>query len=86
MKPEYSENTVDVLINKEGPSGRPMVMVMASPSTSLDKLTGAIQKAVTRNEDLRRKLGLKGCPACAASGVHLHILDRFDEVLRVNLG
>ena len=77
---------VDIQINKEGRSGRPMAVVLTSPSVSLDKLTSVIQKEVTRNEDLRRKLGLKGCPGCAASGIDLDIRHRFDHVLRVNLG
>ena len=81
-----SENTVDIQINKEGRSGRPVATVLASPSISLDKLTGVIQREVTRNEGLRAKLGLKGCAGCAASGIDLDIRHRFDHVLSVDLG
>lgn len=81
-----SDYVVDIQVNKVGPSGRPVAVVTASPSVSLDKLTGAIQKAVTRNTDLRTKLGLKGCAGCAASGIDLDIRHRFDHVLRVDLG
>ena len=86
MKAAYSENVVDIHIDKIGPSGRPVAMVMASPSISLDRLTGALQKAVTRNVDLRKKLGLKACPGCASSGFDLDIRHRFDHVINVNLG
>lgn len=86
MEVARSDNVVDIHIDKKGPSGRPVAVVMASPSIPLDKLTGAIQKAVTRNTDLLTKLGLKGCPACAASGLDLDIRHRFDHVFQVDLG
>jgi hypothetical protein len=81
-----SDNMVDIQINKVGASGRPVATILASPSISLDKLTGIIQKQVTRNTDLRTKLGLKGCAGCAASGIDLDIRHRFDHVLTVDLG
>jgi hypothetical protein len=51
----------------------------------LDKLSGALQKAVTRNIDLRKKLGLVACAGCAASGIDLDIRHRYDHVLQINL-
>jgi hypothetical protein len=81
-----SEHVVEIHVNKMGPSGRPMAMVLGSSSIPLDKLTSAIQKEVTRNTDLRTKLGLKACTGCAASGIDLDIRHRFDHVLRVDLG
>lgn len=86
MEAAYSDNVVDIHIDKTGPFGRPVATVVASPSISLDKLAGVIQKAVTRNTDLRTKLGLKACPACAASGMDWNIRQRFDEVVHVDLG
>jgi len=80
------DNVVDIHINKEGPNGRPVAVVMASPSVSLDKLSSAIQKSVTRNVDLRTKLGLTACAGCAASGFDMDLRHRFDHALRVNLG
>ena len=80
-----SDNIVDIHANKIGPSGRPIVVVSAAPSVSLDKLTAVIQRQVTRNVDLRDKLGLKACPGCAASGIDLDIRHRFDHVLQVDL-
>ena len=80
-----SDQLVDIQINKVGFSGRPVATVLASPSISLRELTKVIQKEVTRNTDLRTKLGLKGCAGCAASGIDLDIRHRFDHVLRVDL-
>jgi hypothetical protein len=80
-----SDHVVDIQVNKVGPSGRPVAVVTASPSVSLERLTGAIQREVTRNTDLRTKLGLKGCQGCAASGIDLDIRHRFDHVLQVDL-
>jgi hypothetical protein len=76
---------VDIQISKVGQSCRPAATVLAPATISLDKLTKVIQKEVTRNTDLRTKLGLKACPACAASGIDLDIRHRFDHVLRVDL-
>jgi hypothetical protein len=76
---------VDIAVNKMGPSGRPVAMITAASSVPLDKLSAVIQREITRNDNLRTKLGLKACPACAASGIDLDIRHRFDHVLRVNL-
>lgn len=83
---DAQEHIVEIQINKVGGSGRPAAKVLASPSISLDKLTSVIQREVTRNTDLRTKLGLKGCAGCAASGIDLDIRHRFDHVLKVDLG
>jgi hypothetical protein len=80
-----SDHTVDILVTKEGRSGRPHANIFAPSSVSLDKLTVAIQKGVTRNTDLRSKLGLKACPGCASSGFHIDLWDKFEEVMRVDL-
>jgi len=79
------DTVVDIQINKVGPSGRPVAVVTASPTIPLDKLTSTIQRAVTRNTDLRAKLGLKGCQGCAASGIDLDIRHRFDHVLQEDI-
>ena len=84
MKPSHL--MVDIGINKVGASGRPVATVFASPDIPLEKLTAVIQKEITRNSDLLSKLGLKACPACAASGIDLDIRHRFDHVLQVNIG
>jgi len=54
------------------------------PALSLDKLTGVLQKQLTRNPDLLKALGLKSCPACT-SGMDIDIRHRFDHVLQVDL-
>jgi hypothetical protein len=76
---------VDIHINKVGPSGRPVAVVLAPEGVAFERLGSLIQREITRNDDLRKKLGLKGCTACAASGIDLDIRHRFDHVLRANL-
>ena len=78
------KSQVDIAINKVGSSGRPRAIVNVDDSVSLDKLTGILQKELTRNNDLRKKLGLQSCLACT-SGMDLDIRHRFDHVLQVNL-
>lgn len=74
----------DFQISKVGASGRPHVAVLIDAGVSLDKLVGSLQKEITRNVDLRKKLGLKACAACT-SGMDLDIRHRFDHVLQVDL-
>lgn len=79
-----SRSVADIQINKVGASGRPVVAVVVDAGVSLDKLAGALKKEVTRNVDLRKKLGLKACAGCI-SGMDLDIRHRFDHVLQVDL-
>lgn len=79
-----SSSMVDIGIHKIGPTGRPMASVVIDSGVSLDKLSSVLQKEVTRNTDLRKKLGLKACLACT-SGMDLDIRHRFDKVLQVDL-
>ena len=80
-----SKTMVDIQVTKSGPSGRPAATILAPASTSLDKLIPFLQKEVTRNVDLRKKLGLKACATCI-SGMDLDLRHRFDHVLSVDLG
>ena len=52
-------DTIDIQATKQGPSGRPAVMVLAPEALAFDKLSAVIQREITRNVDLRKKLGLK---------------------------
>jgi hypothetical protein len=83
---EVSESVIDIQIDKVGRAGRPVALITAPESLPLDRLTSAIQKAVTRNSDLRTKLGLKACTGCASSGFDLDIRHQFDHVMKVDLG
>jgi hypothetical protein len=83
---QAGKDYVDIQINKVGASGRPVAVVSTPAGVSLEKLNSLILKEITRNADLRTKLGLTACPACAASGFDLDIRRRFDHVIRVNLG
>jgi hypothetical protein len=79
-----SKSLADVQINKSGPSGRPTATVLVDPGVPFDKLAGALQREITRNTGLRRKLGLKACLGCI-SGMDLDIHHRFDLEMRVDL-
>jgi hypothetical protein len=76
--------TLDVYITRKGVNGRPSAEVLADPSVSLEQVSGLVQKNITRNTDLLKKVGLRACPACI-SGFDIWIRHRFDEVLRIDL-
>jgi hypothetical protein len=77
-------STVDIGIQKAGINGRPRINVMIDSDVSFEKLSARLQTDVTRNTDLRKKLGLAACLACT-SGMDLNIRHRFDEVMRIDL-
>jgi hypothetical protein len=79
-----SSSTVDIGIHKVGLNGRPRINVMIDSDVSFEKLSVRLQTDVTRNTELRKKLGLKACLACT-SGMDLDIRHRFDEVMRIDL-
>ena len=79
-----SKSLADIQISKSGASGRPSATILVDAGVPLDKLVGVVLKEITRNVDLRKKLGLKGCTACI-SGMDLDIRHRFDHVLQVDL-
>jgi hypothetical protein len=79
-----SKSLADVQINRAGSSGRPSVAVFVDEGVAFDKFTSVLQKEITRNTGLRRKLGLKACTACI-SGMDLDIHHRFDLVMQVDL-
>jgi hypothetical protein len=75
---------VDIMLNKSGPAGRPVATVYVDPAASLGAVQATLQKNLTRNADLLKKLGLKACQACI-SGFDLDIRHRFEEVMHVDL-
>lgn len=75
---------LDVQVTKRGPNGRPSAEVLVDASVPLNQVSGLVQKHITRNVDLLRKIGLRACPACI-SGFDIWIRHRFDDVLRINL-
>ena len=70
------------LINKVGRAGRPAAIVLIDPGVSTDMVAGLVQKNLTRNKDLLKKLGLKACLACI-SGMDVDIRQRYDFDMRV---
>ena len=75
---------VDIMVSKAGPAGRPIVTAFIDPAASLAAASATIQKNVTRNADLLKRLGLKACPACI-SGFDFDIRHRFEEVMQVDI-
>ncbi len=71
-----------VMITKIGRSGRPAATVFVDVGTSTDAVAGLVQKHITRNRDLLKKLGLKACLACI-SGMDVDIRQRYDIDMRV---
>ena len=65
--------------------GRPSAVVLVDPKTKIDDLTSLIQKNVTRNVDLLKKLGLAACAGCI-SGFDIDIRQRYDIDMRVKIG
>ena len=75
---------VDIMVSRSGPAGRPVATVFVDPAASLGSVQATLQKNLTRNADLLKKLGLKACQACI-SGFDLDIRHRFEEVMQVDL-
>ena len=75
---------VDIMISKTGPLGRPVATVYIDSAASLSAASATIQKNVTRNADLLKRLGLKACLACI-SGLDFDIRHRFEEVMQVDI-
>jgi hypothetical protein len=75
---------VDILVSKAGPAGRPIATVFIDQAASLGSVGATLQKNLTRNADLLKRLGLKACPACI-SGFDFDIRHRFEEVMQVDL-
>lgn len=81
---KVSAGALDVQVTKRGINGRPSAEVLVDPSIGLSQVAGLVQKHITRNVDLLRKVGLRACPACI-SGFDIWIRHRFDDVIRVDL-
>jgi hypothetical protein len=78
------DKVADFHVYKAGLSGRPTVEVLAQPGASLDKVSAALLKNVTRNAGLLKAIGLKACPACI-SGFDILFRQRYDRVINVDL-
>lgn len=71
-----------LLINKVGRFGRPSATVLIAPGVPTDVVAGLVQKNLTRNRALLKKLGLKACLACI-SGMDIDIRQHYDIDMRV---
>jgi len=70
------------LVNKVGRGGRPSATILIDAAVSTDTVAGLVQKHLTRNKDLLKKLGLKSCLGCI-SGMDIDIRQRYDFDMRV---
>lgn len=75
---------VEIMVSKSVPAGRPIALVFADSAASLSAVNATVQKHLTRNADLLKRLGLKACPACI-SGFDFDVRHRFEEVIQVDL-
>jgi len=75
---------VEIMVSKAGPAGKPIALVFVDSAASLSGVNATVQKHLTRNVDLLKRLGLKACPACI-SGFDFDIRHRFEEVMQVDL-
>src|SRR6516162_5940416 len=74
---------VDILVSRVGPNGKPYAEIMVDEGLNVSHLGSIIEK-VTRDKQLREKLGLGACGACK-SGFDFNLRDRFEEVIHFNL-
>lgn len=75
----------DIRVTKAGPNGRPVAEVSLDAGVALDDLAGLVQKHVTRNRDLLRKVGLRACAGCI-SGFDIWIRHRYDHIIDAEFG
>jgi hypothetical protein len=73
----------EIRVTKVGPNGIPMAEILVDKGFNVTQLGALVQK-VTRDKDLLKKVGLRGCGACK-SGLDINIRDRFQEVIQVDL-
>jgi hypothetical protein len=75
---------VEIMVTKGDAAARPVATVFVDPAAPIGAVGATIQKSLTRNVDLLKRLGLKACPACI-SGFDFDIRQRFEEVIQVDL-
>ena len=76
-------NIAEIRLKKSGPNGVPLAEILVDNKVSAAELGSIIQR-VTRDKDLLKKVGLKGCPGCK-SGFDINIRERFEHVLQVDV-
>lgn len=74
---------VDILVTRAGPNGKPYAEILLDEGLNVKHL-GTIIEKVTRDKNLREKLGLGACGACK-SGFDFNLRDRFEEVIHFSL-
>jgi hypothetical protein len=80
---DHQKGDVEIRVARVGPTGKPYAEILTDQSIDVAHL-GTIIEKVTRDKDLRDKLGLGACGACK-SGFDFNLRDRFEEVIKFNL-
>ena len=70
-----------VRVSKNGPMGRPVAEVYVNSAITAQQL-GIVAQKVTTDERVLKAAGLRACDGCK-SGVDLHILDRYQDIIEV---
>ncbi|MBZ5728895.1 MAG: hypothetical protein LAP87_28435 [Acidobacteriia bacterium] len=70
----------EVRVSKTGPAG-PHAEVIVDGKITASQL-GSLMQSVTTNKAVLSAAGLRACAGCK-SGLDIHILDRFQEVIQV---
>ena len=75
--------TVEVRVSKKGPAGAPRAEVLVNSKISASQLGALVQNSTT-NKAVLSAAGLRACGGCK-SGLDLNIIDRFQQVVNVEL-
>ncbi|MGH9664230.1 MAG: hypothetical protein ACRD9L_07390, partial [Bryobacteraceae bacterium] len=73
----------EVRVAKAGPAGKPNAQVLVDSKISAAQL-GALIQNITTNKQVLTAAGLRACGGCK-SGLDINILDRFQEVIEVEV-
>ena len=73
----------EVRVAKAGANGKPSAQVLVDSKISAAQL-GALIQNITTNKQVLTAAGLRACGGCK-SGLDINILDRFQEVIEVEV-
>jgi hypothetical protein len=75
--------TFEVRVSKKGPTSSPVAEILVDGKISASQL-GALVQNVTTNKGVLSAAGLRACGGCK-SGLDINIIDRYQEVVNVQL-
>jgi hypothetical protein len=77
------KRTAEVRVSKKGPGRAPTAEILVDSKISASQL-GALVQNITTNKAILSAAGLRACAGCK-SGLDIQILDRFQEVIEVEV-